>query len=173
MKQKRNYIRNKTETSLLRLGISIEEYRDAMDRFVAQRKAAKRRGIMWLFTFDEWVSWWRRELGHNWLFLRGKQRHQYVMARKGDKGAYVPWNVIAILASQNVSDQVKNGTRGEDIKRGRSGSLNAKAILTEKDIPNIRFDLNKKMKIVEIAEKYKVSIYTIYSIRQGKTWGHV
>lgn len=75
------------------------------DRTYADREAyrlhkvnAKRRGIPFRFTFEEWVAWWQ-STGH--YHERGSQRGQYVMARTGDQGAYELGNVECMQAQDN------------------------------------------------------------------------
>ncbi len=59
---------------------------------------ATRRGIAFLFTFEEWMGWWK-VTGH--YEQRGNHRGEYVMARKGDQGPYVLGNVECIRAEVN------------------------------------------------------------------------
>jgi hypothetical protein len=63
-----------------------------------QRGAARRRGIPFRLTFEAWEQWWV-DSGH--YHERGKQHHQYVMARVGDAGAYELGNIECITARRN------------------------------------------------------------------------
>lgn len=76
--------------------------RKAFVAYHAQRRAAKRRGIAWEFTLEEWWAWWQRD--GNWK-CRGREKDQIVMARFGDAGAYRPNNVFAATPRQNLSDR--------------------------------------------------------------------
>jgi hypothetical protein len=62
-----------------------------------QWHTAKRRGIPFRLTFDEWFAIWL-DSGH--LEERGSGRDQYVMARLGNQGAYEVGNVKIITASE-------------------------------------------------------------------------
>jgi hypothetical protein len=74
--------------------------RRARRRFAAQKTAAWKRGIAFEFTFPEWVAWWEKHLGDDWLQLRGL----YVMARWYDDGPYAAHNVKCILARENSAE---------------------------------------------------------------------
>ena len=69
--------------------------------FHHQKSSAKSRGIDFVFTYDEWVVWWQMHLGSRWMMRRVCKRGKYVMARKGDKGPYAPWNVECIKSEDN------------------------------------------------------------------------
>ena|SRR5258708_26013420 len=71
-------------------------------KFIDHRKAAKRRSIPFLLTFDQWWDIWNCS-GH-WD-NRGKLRHQYCMARFGDQGAYEVGNIQIITVSQNCAER--------------------------------------------------------------------
>jgi hypothetical protein len=76
-----------------------------------QRSNAKDRGIGFHFGYDEWVAWWVKHLGPDWMRKRGCRKGQYVMARLRDKGDYVEGNVKCVLVEDN---------HGEATHRGRS-----------------------------------------------------
>jgi hypothetical protein len=65
---------------------------------------SRKRGIDFLFSFEDWANWWEEQLGHDWLSLRGCKPDQYVMARKGDKGPYSRDNVYCCTNRQNALD---------------------------------------------------------------------
>jgi hypothetical protein len=71
------------------------KYNDAMQN-------ARKRGIAFHFTFEEWVEWWYKNLGPNWMKKRGPWKGQYVMSRYNDKGNYEPSNVRCITNTQNT-----------------------------------------------------------------------
>jgi hypothetical protein len=58
-------------------------------------------------------------------------------------------------------------------QKGPIGSHNKKSILTELDIPIIRNRLSIGDSIKKIAQDYKVTFQTIFSIKIGKNWKHV
>lgn len=66
--------------------------------FQMHRWNAKRRGIPFLFTFDQWVAWWMT--GDRWS-RRGRTKDALVMARPGDTGPYSPSNVVCISHHEN------------------------------------------------------------------------
>jgi hypothetical protein len=66
--------------------------------FNNQKCNAKKRGISFEFTFDEWVEWWGDEINS-----RGCGAGQYVMARISDSGPYHPSNVFKCEAGLNVA----------------------------------------------------------------------
>ena len=73
--------------------------------YLAHRQSAKQRGIPFNFTLLGWVLWWRAELRKiGPEATRGTNRNQYVMARRGDLGAYEVGNVYCATPSQNMAD---------------------------------------------------------------------
>ena len=73
------------------------------EQFGDHKRRAKRRGISFLLTFEEWQDIWRSS-GH-WD-ERGGLPHQYVMARFGDKGAYEVGNVRICTGAENRAEQI-------------------------------------------------------------------
>lgn len=71
-----------------------------------QQNGARRRGIDWQFTFEEWVTVWERSGKAD---QRGRGKGCYVMARHGDTGPYSASNVSIILFEQNCADAHTNG----------------------------------------------------------------
>ena len=67
-------------------------------KFSAQKSDAKRRGIAFRLTFDEWLGIWQAS---GRLAQRGNRRGHYVMARYGDRGNYEVGNVRIILFEEN------------------------------------------------------------------------
>lgn len=74
---------------------------DYLPAFREQRYAAKQRGIAFLLTFEEWFEIWQTS---GKLHMRGRLRGQWVMGRRGDKGAYEVGNVQIIGMGKNSSD---------------------------------------------------------------------
>jgi hypothetical protein len=66
--------------------------------YTRSKADAKRRGIEFEFTFDEWKIWWL-ETG-KWE-LRGKKAGCYQMCRKNDVGPYAVWNVYCDTVEAN------------------------------------------------------------------------
>lgn len=75
----------------------------ARDKYMAQRRGAKQRGISWEITFEEWLAIW---LGSGHWRERGGNVHPlgYVMGRFGDSGPYRADNVHIITHAQNSRD---------------------------------------------------------------------
>lgn len=71
--------------------------------FNAQKNNAKRRGIEFKLTFDEWEQLWDRS--GCWAF-RGRRSAEYCMARCGDVGAYEVGNVRIITNHENQKEHV-------------------------------------------------------------------
>lgn len=65
-----------------------------------QKASAKRRGISFLLTFEQWWALW----APHWD-KRGKRLHQYCMARKGDVGPYAIGNVEIKTNAENSAEQ--------------------------------------------------------------------
>src|ERR1017187_3059333 len=68
--------------------------------FAEQLTAARKRGIAFELTFEQWMSVWSRSEKFS---ERGCRVGQYVMARPGDIGAYSIDNVMIITCSENHS----------------------------------------------------------------------
>jgi hypothetical protein len=66
--------------------------------FIKQKHSAKRRGIGFYLTYDEWLDIWERS---GFLHLRGKLKGQYCMGRPLDQGDYTIGNVEVITNRQN------------------------------------------------------------------------
>ncbi len=48
--------------------------RSVKDAFWLQKHKSKKRGIEFLFTFEEWVNWWETQLGPDWFKKRGRKK---------------------------------------------------------------------------------------------------
>ena len=88
------------------MNIDLKKYKE-------QKKAAKRRGIEFKLTFEEWYEWWQ-QTGH--YHERGMYKGQYCMCRINDTGPYELGNIYCDLTSNNtrvahagkiVSDETK------------------------------------------------------------------
>jgi hypothetical protein len=92
------------------------------EQFKQQARQAKRRGIGWQLTFDEWLSIWT-ESGH--LHERGNKQGQYVMGRTGDTGPYAAGNVYICTFAQNLRDARINNPaiRVKKVGTGRGWTL--------------------------------------------------
>lgn len=70
-------------------------------KFGCHKGDAKRRGIPFRLTFEEWLGIWMASGRFN---QRGNRRGYYVMARYGDRGAYEVGNVRIILFEDNARE---------------------------------------------------------------------
>ena len=132
--------------------------------FDGHRRGAKRRGIGFDFSFEEWVKWWEYNIGPDWPSLRGKKRGQYCMARKGDKGSYEINNVECKLVEENCNDRAKNGT-------APFGENNGTSKLTEKQVLEIFFSDERDQNV--LAERYGVVQTLISQIWRKTIWKHI
>jgi hypothetical protein len=70
-------------------------------QFNQQKSNAKRRGIDWQLTFEEWRKIWA-DSGK--LELRGRNSGQYCMSRPGDQGPYAVDNVRIVPVTVNHNE---------------------------------------------------------------------
>jgi len=68
-----------------------------------QLNNATRRGIEFLFTFEEWVTWWGDDFAR-----RGRGKDDLQMCRIGDVGPYVMGNVNKRTHYQNKEEQERD-----------------------------------------------------------------
>ena len=76
-----------------------KQYREANPKrtaFNKQKHHAKKRGIPFLITLDEWIEWWGDDFDK-----RGKGALDLHMGRREDTGPYELDNIIKITASEN------------------------------------------------------------------------
>lgn len=134
---------------------------------------ATKRGIAFLFTFEDWLSWWVNQLGPDWQKKRGMGRGKYVMARNGDIGPYTPKNVRCILHEENCREQAANGRSGR--KRGSPNKHGSHWAIIPKKINaaqarEIYFAQGTQK---SIADSYGVSPRLVRLIKAKQTWKHV
>ena len=84
-------------------------------RYAVQKGDAKRRGIPFLLSFDEWFTIWKMS-GH--LDESGSYRGQYHMARRGDKGPYQKGNVRICRAEENHAEKRHSAATRAKISAG-------------------------------------------------------
>jgi hypothetical protein len=134
--------------------------RVAKRKYGEHKANAARRGILFTFSYDEWVAWWVAALGPDWLARRGCSKGKYCMARRGDAGPYAPENVLCILHGENVSDAASNDTIafGESAGHARLDVAAVQDIFLSTDRRDV------------LAARYRVSLGTICGIRARHTW---
>lgn len=69
--------------------------------FTAHKSNAKRRGVEFLFTFEQWRDWW---LATGKWEQRGRGRGKFCMRRHGDVGPYSLDNVFCGTNEDNLRD---------------------------------------------------------------------
>jgi hypothetical protein len=102
-------------------------------KYSVQKACAKRRGIAFELTFEEWLKIWENS-GH--FEERGAAAHKYQMARHNDLGPYAIDNVKIITTSKNSAEvKGKKGRklppRSEEHKRKISEALTGKRASAE------------------------------------------
>lgn len=78
------------------------------------RFEARRRGVAWQLTFEEWYGIWQAS---GLYAQRGYRYGCYVMARRNDEGAYRVGNVSIETFSQNTIDRNKSVARRRALDR--------------------------------------------------------
>jgi hypothetical protein len=90
------------------------------NRYLDQKRKAKKRGIVWNFNFKDWWDIWNDSGKWN---VRGRGKG-YCMARFGDVGAYEKNNVHIITIGDNFSESfVKNPQNLRRKKAFKNGNL--------------------------------------------------
>ncbi len=106
-------------------------YQKALRAFRTQKWDANRRGILFLLTLKEWITWWEAQLGPNWQDKRGHLKGQFVMSRPGDVGPYSLRNIRCIQSGENVSEAHKGKQKSEVHKQrigaGRKGKKHSES----------------------------------------------
>lgn len=117
MKRRNSIITNRTRAARLRRERE-KRYRESdRGKYTKARLTALKRGVEWLFDFDSWLKVWK-DSGH--YGERGRGAGCYQMARKGDCGPYVDWNVVIVRMESNA---VAAFVLGLDREPPRSGAL--------------------------------------------------
>ena len=71
--------------------------------YASHRRSAKKQGIPFQFTFEQWRDWW---LTDNRWSRRGRKAGQLQMGRKGNSGPYAPENVECVTKEQKQEVQL-------------------------------------------------------------------
>jgi hypothetical protein len=139
-------------------------------RYQQQKSRASDRGILFLLTFEEWLSIWEKS-GH--LHERGVGKGQYVMARLGDKGPYATGNVKIITTGDNAREvaQTKELRRKKGAQAIGKPSNNRK--LKDHEVLEIRATYKRYSKThgaPALAAKYGVHYVTVWEALKGQGW---
>lgn len=97
---------------------------DAKKKFIAHRSNAKRRGIDFNLTFEQWMNIW---IDSGKWDQRGRGADKYCMCRIGDKGAYCIDNVFIGQGKHNVRDGNIGKLDSKETKRKKSQAAKGKA----------------------------------------------
>ncbi len=124
----------------------IFEARRAKRLYQMHRHRAKRSGIKFQFSLDEWINWWIKNLGPQWLKKRGRGKNKYCMARIGDRGPYANDNVKCITNRQNASERFPS--KESRIKSSKSNMGHICLIETRRKIgkANSEYERTSKMR---------------------------
>ena len=133
-----------------------------------QKFDAKRRGIEFLLTYEEWHCWWQGQLGPDWITLRGSRWYQFVMARYGDAGPYRLDNIKCISNSEN---RLENKRLQKNEKHYASKLTTEKVIAARSEY--VFGGRNTGASIATLAKKYGVCQQTMWECLSGKTWKDV
>lgn len=98
MKRRNSRIKNRSRAAKLRRARETKYRNSDRGRYTKAKINATRRGVEWLFDFDSWLKVWK-DSGH--YEKRGRAAGLYQMARKGDCGPYVDWNVVIVRMESN------------------------------------------------------------------------
>lgn len=104
----KNYNANLTEEQLLRKReLTQKWWLSLKGKYSSQKYNAKKRGIEFILTYEEWLKIWE-DSGH----LDERSANGYCMCRFKDEGPYAVGNVYIALASCNKRDAwLNNKTR--------------------------------------------------------------
>jgi len=92
--------------------------------YTRSKADAKRRGIEFLFTFEEWKQWW---LDTGKWELRGKKAGCFQMCRNKDIGPYAVWNVYCDTVEANSALPHAGASRPSDWAAKIGAALRGKA----------------------------------------------
>jgi hypothetical protein len=71
--------------------------------YASHRRGARKRGIPFQFTFEQWSEWW---LTDNRWSRRGRKAGQLQMGRKSNSGPYSPDNIECVTKEQKQKAQL-------------------------------------------------------------------
>lgn len=78
------------------------------DPYIRQKNHAKKRGIEFKLTKQEWLDFWGEDLNK-----RGRGAGKLQMCRVGDKGCYEIGNIYKQTHEHNSKDKFNNGFMGK------------------------------------------------------------
>lgn len=98
------------------------ESKYAIAAFKQQKARAKRRGIGWELTFQQWIEWWGADIER-----RGRRQNCLQMQRRADAGPYAIGNIYKGTPQKNANTQgaVARNRAQEKAKRAHQARLDA------------------------------------------------
>lgn len=137
------------------------------EQFQNHRQRAKRKGIPFELTFDEWYKIWI-DSGH--YHNKGTKRGQYVMSRYGDKGGYTVDNVHIQTVGENTREAFT--TTNKDFIKPRHGAENNFFGKTHKEesIAKIKAARAKQIFSTETNKKRSEAMKRARALA-GSSWG--
>lgn len=117
---------------------------NAKTKYTTHKSNAKRRGIEFNLTFEQWIDIWEKSGKWN---ERGRGADKYCMCRIGDKGAYSLDNVFIGQGKQNVSNGNIGKPDSEETKRKKSQAAKGKKHPWSKGNKNVMHRPDVKAKI--------------------------
>lgn len=122
------------------------DIKDARKKFNAHKSNAKRRGIDFCMTFEQWTEMWDKS--GKWL-QRGRGADKYCMCRVGDTGPYSVENVFIGQGKKNVSDGNIGKPDSKETKRKKSEAAKGRSHDYAKGENNVMHRPEVKAKISE------------------------
>ena len=116
---KNEWLRRRPEKRKAQKAEQEKRWREAnreRQAFNNQRANARKRGVSWEFSYEQWVEWWGEDIGK-----RGCRRDCLVMARYNDTGPYAEWNVRKTTVADNNAEMKARQKKGASIATTRAG----------------------------------------------------
>src|ERR1700676_5335576 len=92
-------------------------------KYRTHKSNAKRRGIKFELSFEEWVSILVGALGEKWYLKYGRKKLQYCVSRIGDRGSYIIGNVRVVTNTQNHSERVMSEEGRKSVSEALSNRI--------------------------------------------------
>jgi hypothetical protein len=134
-------------------------------KYINHKATAKRRGISFNLTFDEWMSIWSES---GMWDLRGVGKGKYCMSRIGDTGNYELGNVFIQEFGKNISDAQSGKIRTEIEREQISKALIGRTFSKETIEKKRQAQLGKKHTKESIQKRIETFKRTIQSRKQGE-----
>lgn len=109
---------------------------------------AKRRGIDFLISFEEWLDWWGED-----IHQRGRGMGKLQMCRNKDCGPYAIGNIFKATHEQNMRDKKVNGTHRAKPKKANEDKIKEVLQLLAQGLST-----RKVAKLVDISQRTVVHI---------------